>query len=189
MSCGISPAFAGLSPIEGQVAHVLLTRAPCAHFLYCYRKLRTRLACVKHAASVRSEPGSNSRLKLAAWKTKSPTTISGCRTPVFQANFLCSTRSHSINRTGSGTSHLTQFVKEQRPPVQPENQNPGSWPGRELQNELLMCRLVHSKTKRVLARLIQLSKSRLLSGRQAIVQSQILACSRGLSSTHAVEIF
>jgi hypothetical protein len=26
--------------------------------------LRVRLACVKHAASVRSEPGSNSRLKL-----------------------------------------------------------------------------------------------------------------------------
>jgi hypothetical protein len=30
ISCGISPAFAGLSPIEGQVAHVLRTRAPCA---------------------------------------------------------------------------------------------------------------------------------------------------------------
>jgi hypothetical protein len=28
---------------------------------------RTRLACVKHAASVRSEPGSNSRLKPVAW--------------------------------------------------------------------------------------------------------------------------
>ena len=64
MSCGISPAFAGLSPFGGQVIHVLRTRAPCAGFLYCYRKLRTRLACVKHAASVRSEPGSNSRLKL-----------------------------------------------------------------------------------------------------------------------------
>jgi hypothetical protein len=31
---------------------------------------RTRLACVKHAASVRSEPGSNSRLKLVAWRKK-----------------------------------------------------------------------------------------------------------------------
>jgi hypothetical protein len=61
MLCGISPAFAGLFPIGGQIAHVLRTRAPCAD-LYCYR-LRTRLACVKHAASVRSEPGSNSRLK------------------------------------------------------------------------------------------------------------------------------
>ena len=42
---------------------MLRTRSPRAHFLYCYRKLRVRLACVKHAASVRSEPGSNSRLK------------------------------------------------------------------------------------------------------------------------------
>ena len=72
ISCGISPAFAGVSPIRGQIAHVLRTRAPCADFLYCYRKLRTRLACVKHAASVRSEPGSNSHVKLAAWKTKKP---------------------------------------------------------------------------------------------------------------------
>ena len=72
MSCGISPAFAGLSPFEGQVAHVLRTRAPCARFLYCYRKLRTRLACVKHAASVRSEPGSNSRLNLVCLEMKNP---------------------------------------------------------------------------------------------------------------------
>ena len=65
MLCGISPAFAGLFPIGGQIAHVLRTRAPCAH-PYCYG-LCTRLACVKHAASVRSEPGSNSRLKPVAW--------------------------------------------------------------------------------------------------------------------------
>ena len=31
MLCGISPAFAGLFPIGGQIAHVLRTRAPCAH--------------------------------------------------------------------------------------------------------------------------------------------------------------
>ena len=62
MLCGISPAFAGVSPTEGKVAHVLRTRSPRAHTLYCYRMLRVRLACVKHAASVRSEPGSNSRL-------------------------------------------------------------------------------------------------------------------------------
>jgi hypothetical protein len=71
MVCGISPAFAGLFPTPGQIAHVLRTRAPCAHTLYCYRVLRTRLACVKHAASVRSEPGSNSRLKLEPEKIKS----------------------------------------------------------------------------------------------------------------------
>ena len=61
MLCGISFGFPELFPIEGQIAHVLRTRAPCA-IPYCYGT-RTRLACVKHAASVRSEPGSNSRLK------------------------------------------------------------------------------------------------------------------------------
>ena len=70
MSCGISPPFGGLSPFGGQVTQVLRTRAPCAGLLYCYSRLRTRLACVKHAASVRSEPGSNSRLKLVVLKTK-----------------------------------------------------------------------------------------------------------------------
>src|SRR6266699_5965606 len=68
MLCGISPAFAGLFPTGGQIAHVLRTRAPCA-MPYCYGT-RTRLACVKHAASVRSEPGSNSRLKPVAWAKK-----------------------------------------------------------------------------------------------------------------------
>jgi hypothetical protein len=106
MSCGISSAFAELFPTEGQVAHVLRTRAPCAHLLYCYRKLRTRLACVKHAASVRSEPGSNSRLNLEAWKIKTPIRI--------------------------GASHSKQFF----------------------------CRSIHSVIERVLAHLIQLSKSR-----------------------------
>ena len=70
MLCGISFGFPKLFPIEGQIAHVLRTRAPCA-IPYCYGT-RTRLACVKHAASVRSEPGSNSRLNLVAWRKKNP---------------------------------------------------------------------------------------------------------------------
>jgi hypothetical protein len=47
-----------LFQIMGQVIHVLLTRAP----LYSFPEgnFRVRLACVRHAASVRSEPGSNS---------------------------------------------------------------------------------------------------------------------------------
>jgi hypothetical protein len=61
MLCGISPGFPELSPTGRQVGHVLLTRSPlysrgCPRFL-------VRLACVRHAASVDSEPGSNSRLK------------------------------------------------------------------------------------------------------------------------------
>ena len=69
-------------------------------------KLRTRLACVKHAASVRSEPGSNSHLKLVVPKIKNP------------------------GRAGARLSERT------------------------------FCRSVHSsKTERVLALIIRLSKS------------------------------
>ena len=79
MLCGISLAFARLFPIEGQITHVLRTRAPCA-ILYCY-STRTRLACVKHAASVRSEPGSNSRLKPVAWRNKIARVLSRASLP------------------------------------------------------------------------------------------------------------
>ena len=64
MLCGISPSFPGLFPTRGQIAHVLLTRAPL------YRApegaFLVRLACVRHAASVRSEPGSNSPVEAPA---------------------------------------------------------------------------------------------------------------------------
>jgi hypothetical protein len=55
---GINSPFEELSPVQGQVTHALLTRAPL-YFPSCPGFL-VRLACVKHAASVRSEPGSNS---------------------------------------------------------------------------------------------------------------------------------
>ena len=55
---GISPAFARLSRSRRQITHALLTLAP----LYSGTEVPflARLACVRHAASVRSEPGSNS---------------------------------------------------------------------------------------------------------------------------------
>ena len=57
-SFGISTPFGMLSPSGGQVAYALLTRLP----LSIDSKLSSsvRLACVKHAASVPPEPGSNS---------------------------------------------------------------------------------------------------------------------------------
>ena len=55
--CGISSLFRLLSPCLGQIVHALLTRPPLA--LNRSPPL-ARLACVKHAASVRPEPGSNS---------------------------------------------------------------------------------------------------------------------------------
>ncbi len=60
-TCGITPGFPGLSPTSGQVTHALLTRSP---LVYPRRGLTARLACVRHAASVHSEPGSNSPVEI-----------------------------------------------------------------------------------------------------------------------------
>ena len=65
--CGISSRFQLLSPCTRQVTHALLTRPPLSHKIISPEgnqiKCFVRLACVKHAASVHPEPGSNSRLK------------------------------------------------------------------------------------------------------------------------------
>ena len=58
VSCGISSRFQLLSPTERQVSHALLTRSPLSN---PRRNYPVRLACVRHAASVRPEPGSNSQ--------------------------------------------------------------------------------------------------------------------------------
>ena len=64
MLCGISSRFQLLSPTGRQVPHALLTRSPLN--LVSIDRSRfplspVRLACVRHAASVRPEPGSNSQ--------------------------------------------------------------------------------------------------------------------------------
>ncbi len=56
--CGINPAFAGLSPTTG---HVPMYYSPVRHSPPgASTRAAVRLACVRHAASVQSEPGSNS---------------------------------------------------------------------------------------------------------------------------------
>ena len=52
---GINPNFFGLSLCERQIVYALRTRTPVEA-----RKLLPRLACVRPAASVHPEPGSNS---------------------------------------------------------------------------------------------------------------------------------
>src|SRR5216683_7019112 len=118
MLCGISSPFGELFPIEGQIAHVLRTRAPCA-IPYCYGT-RTRLACVKHAASVRSEPGSNSRLKPVAWAKKM---LRFASEPAYPSKLLSLESTQTIRarklgwlRTDSGTSY--RLSKSDNPPVQ-----------------------------------------------------------------------
>ena len=65
--CGISSHFWLLSPCTGQVTHALLTRPPLSHQIFSSEENQirrfVRLACVKHAASVHPEPGSNSHVK------------------------------------------------------------------------------------------------------------------------------
>ena len=65
--CGIISRFQLLSPCVRQVTHALLTRPPLSHKSLHPEGIRlkcfVRLACVKHAASVHPEPGSNSHKK------------------------------------------------------------------------------------------------------------------------------
>ena len=65
--CGISSRFQLLSPCTRQVAHALLTRPPLSHKTLPPEGFRVRcfvrLGCVRHAASVHPEPGSNSQIK------------------------------------------------------------------------------------------------------------------------------
>ncbi len=60
--CGISVRFQTLSPATRQISHALLTRSPL-FILVQVPRFVARLACIRHAASVRPEPGSNSHLK------------------------------------------------------------------------------------------------------------------------------
>jgi hypothetical protein len=64
---GISPTFAGLSQTSGQVTNALLTRSPLGHPRTNTKSL-VRLACIRHAASVHPEPGSNSPQKIHSFE-------------------------------------------------------------------------------------------------------------------------
>ena len=130
MLCGISFGFPELFPIEGQIAHVLRTRAPCA-IPYCY-STRTRLACVKHAASVRSEPGSNSRLNLVAWRKK----YSGLSTGISLPSELLIARIYSDHWRSKSSNGFEQILAHRigcqraKPPCLAERHihNPRSMP-------------------------------------------------------------
>ncbi len=71
MLCGISPGFPELFPTRGQV---VTCYSPGRRFTHGLLHFLARLACVRHAASVDSEPGSNSRLKpeICSERTNSP---------------------------------------------------------------------------------------------------------------------
>jgi hypothetical protein len=84
---GINPPFGGLSPSLGQVAYVLLNRLPLNERQVSHP---ARLAYIRHAASVRPEPGSNSPSDLdpvsaAASQRKRALTRKGFWRPVAHA--------------------------------------------------------------------------------------------------------
>ncbi len=70
---GISRRFHRLSPGNGHVAHALRTLPPVAARILLSRAA-PRLACVKPAASVHPEPGSNSSLYNTHISSSTPTT-------------------------------------------------------------------------------------------------------------------
>jgi hypothetical protein len=76
---GISSGFPGLFQSLGQVTHVLLTRSPLIAREQAL-EVTVRLACVKHAASVRPEPGSNSPLMCDSRRTEKSLPLEGCFT-------------------------------------------------------------------------------------------------------------
>ena len=76
--CGISTCFQVLSPCLGQIVHALLTRPPLESRALSRRtpsSIPARLACVKHAASVRPEPGSNSYVQSFSHSSGSPSEL------------------------------------------------------------------------------------------------------------------
>ena len=95
VSCGISTCFQVLSPCMGQIVHALLTRPPLESYLPSRRtsnKIPVRLACVKHAASVRPEPGSNSDVQSFSMSlpstSHSPKQLASVRNTAFYSQLL-----------------------------------------------------------------------------------------------------
>ena len=109
----ISPGFPELSRSEGQITHVLLTRSP---LVYPRRGLTARLACVKHAASVRPEPGSNSPLKNETIPTKqntnkNNTTSSNKQPPQHTKRPPTTTNSKQNKKPNVDQKHTVEFSK------------------------------------------------------------------------------
>ena len=78
--CGISTCFQVLSPSFGQVAYVLLTRSPLDLGKQAFLPL-VRLACIRHAASVHPEPGSNSPSNMMAGRVRPVAIMVGAGCP------------------------------------------------------------------------------------------------------------
>ena len=125
--CGITSRFQLLSPSTRQVTHALLTRPPLSHKQLqseeIWRKCFVRLACVKHAASVHPEPGSNSHKKClsASFEQTSFNSLVSVKTYCLKGwhliiSYLMSVRKLKISKNFQGcfTVQLSMFVYQYR---------------------------------------------------------------------------
>ena len=117
-SRGITPPFGGLDPGAGQVAYALLTRPPLVR---APRGAPTaRLACVRPAASVHPEPGSNSPLDMIV-----STTFSSVPAAPGPPGPGPAGPSHRHAPTNAAPPGPPLFF---RPPSRPESEREGSAP-------------------------------------------------------------
>ena len=126
--CGIISRFQLLSPCVRQVTHALLTRPPLSHKQLqseeICRKCFVRLACVKHAASVHPEPGSNSHKKClsASFEQTSFNSLVSVKTYCLKGWHLIISYSMSVrklkiskNFQGCFTVQLSMFIYQYQP--------------------------------------------------------------------------
>ena len=110
--CGISVTFATLSPLKGTFRYIT---HPFATRHQTEVRAAVRLACVRHAASVQSEPGSNSSVqsnKLANSLTVDFSTSTDC-----SAFYQCVCLNTFATEVAFASRHphlsVVQFVKDQ----------------------------------------------------------------------------
>ena len=130
---GIRPSFPGLSQSAGQITHVLLTRSPLE---YPRKGLSVRLACVKHAASVRPEPESNSpnknnptqkRVKWNSNQNKPDLTKRHQKLASKKPHPQTGKRRHGKNKQQTKTTkHTIEFSNNT--PARPRKPTRGFWP-------------------------------------------------------------
>ena len=119
---GIRPSFPSLSRSTGQITHVLLTRSPLEH-PHQGGGLSVRLACVKHAASVRPEPGSNSPKKQTKnYRQKTKKSTKQQQTTNTINNYLVPTFMFMFKQTKFASSNDTLSSSQTTPP--PTTQHP-----------------------------------------------------------------
>ena len=120
----ISHTFMRLSRRRGQVTHVLLTRSPLIQNQQA-GPFTVRLACVKHAASVRPEPGSNSPNKTN--KIQAPTN----HKQIASQNPTSVQQSRKPDQAQPNPKKRARQTKTKQTPKTTHNQNhaqpPGPW--------------------------------------------------------------